>query len=311
MRSVSNRTRIGTLAAITAFGALFSTGTATAATQLQGHWAPHDRCPVDAPAMLAADGVDSVATCISSRSASGSIKLGNTVVTTGDTDLQLGVLQRSDGTTSLVAPAEGALVADSAEVPGGLLGLMCPSGVPVVSAICRQITSVELNRITATIEPAGAPRDFNMAAAFTTDVPILTLPVRIHLRNPLLGDKCYIGTTSKPVLLRPKNATAPALSLQRFAGNGVPDDENGVMGRYTFEDADQADTTFAVPGASGCGAGLLDWAVNLKTGLPSAAGKNNLTLDSTSTYFASPYAPSDHAPNEGKALAGFWHSAAQ
>ncbi|WP_069169778.1 hypothetical protein [Streptomyces griseus] len=311
MRSVSNRTRAGTLAAIAAFGALFSTGTATAATQLNGHWAPLDRCPVDAPAMLAADGVDTVATCVSSTSASGSITLGNTVVKTGHTDLQLGVLQRGDGTTSLVAPAEGALVADSAEVPGGLLGLMCPSGLPVVSAVCRQITSAELNRITATIEPAGAPRDFDMAAAFTTDVPILTLPVRIHLKNPLLGDTCYIGSTSKPVLLRPKNVTAPELSLQRFAGNGDPDDENGVMGRYTFERADQADTAFAVPGASGCGAGLLDWAVNLKTGLPSAAGKNSVTLDDTSTYFASPYAPSEHAPDEGRALSGFWHSAAR
>ncbi|MYU35459.1 hypothetical protein GTW52_20515 [Streptomyces sp. SID8358] len=311
MRSVSTRTRVGTLAAVTAFGALFSTGTATAATQLNGHWGPFGRCPVDAPAMLAADGVDTVATCISSGSAGGSIKLGNTVVTTGRTDLQLGVLQRSDGTTSLVAPSEGALVADSATVPGGLIGLMCPSNIPVVSAVCKQITDADLNRITATIEPAGVPRDFNMGAAFTTDVPILTLPVRIHLKNPLLGDKCYIGTTSKPVLLQPKNVTAPSLSLQRFAGNGDPDDENGVMGRYSFAGADQADPSFAVPGASGCGAGLLDWAVNLKTGLPSASGDNNVALDDTSTYFASPYAPAAHAPEEGRELSRFWHSAAR
>ncbi|MFJ3278120.1 hypothetical protein [Streptomyces halstedii] len=308
MRSVSTRTRVATLAAVTAFGALFSTGTAAAATQLNGHWAPFDRCPVDAPAMLAADGVGTTATCISSGSAGGSIKLGNTVVTTGKTDLQLGVLQRADGTTSLVAPAGGALVADSATVPGGLLGLMCPSSVPVVSAVCRQITDADLNKITATIEPAGAPRDFNMGAAFATDVPILTLPVRIHLKNPLLGDSCYIGTTAKPVLLQPKNVTAPSLSLQQFEADGTPGD-TGEMGRYTFSGADQADTAFAVPGASGCGLGLLDWAVNLKTGLPSAAGGNAVTLDDTSTYFASPYDPASLAPNEGRELARFWHSA--
>ncbi|WP_326701021.1 hypothetical protein OG909_29225 [Streptomyces sp. NBC_01754] len=311
MRSVSTRTRVATLAAVTAFGALFSTGTATAAaTQLNGHWAPFDRCPVDAPAMLAADGVDTVATCISSSSSSGSIKLGNTVVETGGTDLQLGVIQRGDGTTSLVAPAEGALVADSATVPGGLLGLMCPSNIPVVSAVCRQITDADLNRITATIEPAGEPRDFDMAAAFTTGVPILTLPVRVHLRNPLLGDSCYIGTTSKPVLLQPENVTAPSLSLQQFEGDGTPAEE-GPMGRYTFSGADQADTSFAVPGASGCGLGLLDWAVDLKTGLPSAAGENSVTLDDTSTYFASPYDPASLAPNEGRELSRFWHSAAK
>ncbi|MCX4965940.1 hypothetical protein OHA98_14030 [Streptomyces sp. NBC_00654] len=310
MRPVSTRTRVGMLAAFTAFTALLSTGSATAATQLNGDWAPFDRCPVDAPAMLAADGITDVATCISSSSATGSITLGKSVVPTGNSDLQLGVIQHSDGTTSLVAPPEGALVADSAEIPGGLLGLMCPNGIPVISGICRQLTDNDLNRVTATIEPAGAPRDFQMTAAFSTGQPILTIPVRIHLKNPFLGDKCYIGTTADPVLLKPQNLTQPALSLQRFAANG-PRDDAGEMGRYTFDGADQGDSTFAVPGASGCGAGLLDWAVNLKTGLPSASGKNSVTLNSTSTYFASPYTPASLAPNEGKELSRFWHSAQQ
>ncbi|MFF8745149.1 hypothetical protein [Streptomyces californicus] len=309
MRSVSNRTRVGLLAALTAFGAVLSTGSATAATQLNGDWAPFDRCPVDAPAMLAADGINTIATCVSSSSASGSITLGKSHVPTGNTDLQLGVIQRPDGTTSLVAPPEGALTADPAEIPGGLLGLMCPSGIPVVSGICRQLTDNNLNRVTATIEPAGAPRDFNMAAAFSTGEPILTIPVRIHLKNPFLGDKCYIGTTAEPVLLKPENATAPTLSLQRFSADGTPNDDEGEMGRYTFDGADQSDTAFAVPGASGCGAGLLNWAVNLKTGLPSASGKNSVKLNSTTTYFGSPYDPAGLAPNEGRKLSEFWHSA--
>ncbi|CAM5353336.1 Secreted protein OS=Streptomyces griseus subsp. griseus (strain JCM 4626 / NBRC) OX=455632 GN=SGR_1044 PE=4 SV=1 [Streptomyces griseus subsp. griseus] len=208
-----------------------------------------------------------------------------------------------------MAPPEGALTADPAEIPGGLIGLMCPSGIPLVSGICRQLTDNNLNRVTATIEPAGAPRDFHMSAAFSTGEPILTIPVRIHLKNPFLGDKCYIGTTSDPVLLKPQNVTAPSLSLQRFSADGTPNDDEGEMGRYTFDGADQGDATFAVPGASGCGAGLLDWAVNLKTGLPSAAGKNSVTLDATTTYFGSPYDPVGLAPNEGRKLSEFWHSA--
>ncbi|HEY9438289.1 MAG TPA: hypothetical protein VIS29_06500 [Streptomyces sp.] len=310
MRSVSTGTRMGVLAAFTAFTALLSTGTATAATALNGDWAPFDRCPVDASAMLAADGVNSTATCISSASAGGSITLGTTQVPTGNTDLQLGVIQHSDGTTSLVAPSDGVLVADSVEIPGGLIGLMCPSGIPLISGICKQLTDNSLNRVTATIEQAGAPRDFNMAAAFTTGQPILTLPVRIHLENPFLGSKCYIGSASNPVLLKPQNRTAPTLSLQQFAGDGTPSD-SGEMGRYTFAGADQGDASFAVPGTNGCGAGLLNWAVNLKTGLPSAAGHNDVSLNNTSTYFASPYDPASLAPDEGKALSGFWHSAAR
>ncbi|MER6102797.1 hypothetical protein ABT115_10840 [Streptomyces sp. NPDC001832] len=308
MRTVSTGVRVGVLAAFTAFVAVLSTGTATAVTQLNGHWAPFNRCPVDAPAMLAADGVTNIATCISSHSAGGSIKLGNTQVSTGNTDLQLGVVQHSDGTSSLVAPAEGALIADPADLPGGLLGLMCPSSIPVVSGICEQITNSTLNKVTATIEPAGDPRDFNMAASFSTDVPILAIPVRIHLRNPFLGDTCYIGSTSNPIVLRPRNITAPSLSLQQFDGNGTPSD-SGEMGRYTFDGADQGDSSYAVPGAGGCGAGLLDWAVNLKTGLPSASGKNNVVLSQASTYFASPYDPAGLAPNEGQALSQYWHSA--
>ncbi len=56
--------------------------------------------------MLAADGVNTIATCIASSSATGSITLGKSVVSTGHTDLQLGVIQRADGTASLVAPPE-------------------------------------------------------------------------------------------------------------------------------------------------------------------------------------------------------------
>src|SRR5690606_31939341 len=163
-------------------------------------------------AMLAADGINTIATCIASSSATGSITLGKTEVATGRTDLQLGVVQRADGTAALVAPPEGALTADPAEIPGGLLGLMCPSGIPLVPGSCRQRTDDNRNRVTATIEPAGAPRDFHMSAAFSTGEPILPIPVRIHLKNPFLGDKCYIGTTANPVLLKPQNTTAPTLS---------------------------------------------------------------------------------------------------
>lgn len=307
MRSVSNRTRIGLLAAFTAFSAVLSTGSAAAATELNGDWAPFDRCPVDAPAMLAADGITNIATCISSSSVTGSITLGKSVVPTGNSDLQLGVIQHNNATSTLVAPPRSPH-RRSGRRSRGLLGLMCPSAIPFVTAICRQLTDSDLNRITATIEPAGAPRDFNMVAAFSTGEPILTIPVRIHLRNPFLGDKCYIGTTANPVLLKPQNLNAPSLSLQRFAADGTRDDE-GEMGRYTFAGADQGDATFAVPGASGCGAGLLDWAVNLKTGLPSAAGKNSVKLNDTSTYFGSPYDPVGLAPNEGRKLSEFWHSA--
>ncbi|RCH69049.1 hypothetical protein DT019_10540 [Streptomyces sp. SDr-06] len=315
MRPVSTRLRAGLLAAGTALTLLGTVGPAAAdaapAARLGGDWAPFTRCPVDDPAMLAADGRADIAQCIVSHAASGSIKLGSTEVVTGASDLQLGVVQHASGAPTLIAPAGGALIADSADIPGGLLGLMCPNDLPVIGDICRQITDSTLNRVTATVESAGAPTDFNLTAGATSGQPIIAIPVRIHLQNPFLGGSCYIGSAAHPIVLRPQNLTRPALGIQRFEGNGTPSTA-GVMNRLSLTGASQTDTTFAVPGASGCGlAGLLDWAVNLKTGLPSAAGRNSVVLNDASTYLAGLHAPGTVVPNNGKLLSQYWHSAIQ
>ncbi|MER5849475.1 hypothetical protein ABT126_21055 [Streptomyces sp. NPDC002012] len=310
MRSGSNRARVGLLASFTALAAFASMGSATAATSLNGNWAPFTRCPVDAPAMLAADGATDTAVCVSSHSASGSIKLGNTVVPVGASDLQVGVVTHPGGGATVVSPPGGALVADSAQIPGGLLGLMCPSDIPVITGICNQLTDNTLNRVTATIESVNSPSGFQLLAGTTTGKPIITLPVRIHLENPFLGNSCYIGSASDPVLLRPQNLTRPAISTQQFAGDGTTD-ATGPMGRISLVGANQTDTTYAVPGASGCGLGLLNWAVNLKTGLPSVSGNNSVVLNNAQTYVATINNPGSVAPDAGKLLSQYWHSAAQ
>ncbi|MFE2282222.1 hypothetical protein ACFXAE_34335 [Streptomyces sp. NPDC059454] len=311
MSQLSHRTRIATVSALTALGALASLGTATAADPtLNGEWAPFTRCPVDAPAMLAADGFDRTPQCVVSTSASGSIKLGKTTVTTGKTNLQLGVVQNADGTSTVVAPPSGALVADSATVPGGLLGLMCPSNIPVITSICETLEGSSLNRITATMESVGAPYAFDQTAGVLTDMPIVALPVRIHLENPLLGGKCYIGTAANPVLLRPENRNYPEFGMSFFQGDGTAD-ESGEMSRINLTGATQNDSAFAVPAATGCGLniGLINAAVNAKSGLPSAAGNNSLTLNDTRTHLTGLNAPGTAAPEAGRVLAENWHSA--
>ncbi|MFB7918790.1 hypothetical protein [Streptomyces sp. NPDC056061] len=310
MRSGSKRARLGLLASFTALAAFTSVGSATAATQLNGNWSPFGRCPVDNPAMLAADGSDNTAVCVSSHSASGSIKLGNSVVPVGASDLQVGVITHPGGGSTVVSPAGGALVADSAQIPGGLLGLMCPNDIPVITGICNQITNASLNRVTATIESVDNPSDFQLMAGVTTGKPIITLPVRIHLENPFLGNTCYIGSASDPILLRPRNLTRPTAGTQQFDGDGTPNPA-GVMGRISLLGADQTDTAYTVPGATGCGLGLLNWAVNLKTGLPSASGNNNVVLNDAQTYVATINNPSDVAPDAGKLMSQYWHSAAR
>ncbi|MER7201130.1 hypothetical protein [Streptomyces sp. CB01635] len=286
-------------------------GTATAAdAQLNGSWAPFTRCPVDSAPMLSADGRATTPQCVSSHSDSGSITLGSTKVTTGASDLQLGVVQNSDGTSTLVPPASGSIIADSAAVPGGLIGLMCPSDIPVITDICKQLDDSALNRITATIESVGTPSDFALTAGATTGKPIIAIPVRIRLQNPFLSDHCYIGSASDPIVLRPQNLTQPTFKIERFAADGTPDTA-GTMSRIALTGSTQGDSSFAVPGASGCGLlGLIDLAVNAKTGLPSAAGQNSVTLNDTQTYLGGLFAPGTHYPDAGKVLAQNWHTAA-
>ncbi len=217
--------------------------------------------------------------CVATDSASGTFQIGSTRVAIGQTDMQFGVSGPQAGSTSLgaIVPAAGnsTLVAAPAKVPGGLLGLMCPAGNALIQGLCNLVANSPLNAVTATVELAGAPGDFNATGALTLGNPILTLPVKVHLRNPLLGASCYIGSNRQPIVLRPQTTKLGAVSSAGFGGGHI-----GFI--LTVNGATLADTSFAVPGASGCGgvlAPLIDPVVNLKQGLPSAAGKNALVLD--------------------------------
>lgn len=276
---------------------------------LAGAWAPFNRCPVDDPAMLAADGVDVAALCLASSATSGSMTIGETTVPTGRTDLQLGLL--GDGASySAVASEAAGIVADPVPVPGGLLRLMCPSDIPVLSRICERLADSRLNAVTATVLPAGAPSGFDLAAGLGTGRPIVTLPVKIRLQNPFLGQNCYLGSEEEPIVLRPANLTAPRATLVRFDPDGTVS-PSGPMSSLELSGADQGDDMFAVPRANGCGAfGALDWAVNLQLGLPSPAGANSIVLDNPRTSSGGFYSPARYAPDQGRRLAEYWHAAA-
>lgn len=283
------------------------------ATTLNGDWAAFNRCPVTNSSMLAADGVNISAQCVDTASASGSIKLGSTTAPITTSDLQLGALFNSSTTNSApVAPAGGALVAAPVNIPGGLLGLICPSDVLIITQICDSITNNTLNNITATIEPAGSPSNLNLGASFVTNEPLVTLPVKIQLSNPILGSSCFIGSNSNPIILNPEDSVAPPNIMgDAFDANGTSD-PNGNFTLVTLSGGTIVDNTFAVPGASGCD-GLLapavDAAIDLKQGLPSASGHNSLTLNNPTISTAGYSDPTSVAPNEGRDLAAAWQSA--
>ena len=296
-------------AAATAAALVVAPGVSSAET-LAGEWAAFGECPVDAPAMLAADGATVIAACLGGSSAGGSIKLGDTTLPMGAVSMQYGVLNRG-GTYSLVVPESGGLSGTPISIPGGLLGLMCPSDIPLISDICDAVVGSPLNTVTASLEPAGPPTGFDLSAATTVGRTIMTVPVKVRLQNPFLGSNCYIGSNSNPIRLSVANQTAPRASFVRFNADGTPNPA-GEMNYLSLADATMGDSTFAVPGARGCGLGLLgiiDSVVNARQGLPSPAGENTLVLDRTTFKLGGFTNPRAYVPTQGRQLADRWHAA--
>src|SRR6201999_3192350 len=95
-------------------------------------------------------------------------------------------------------------------VPGGLLGVNCyeikGEGWLENAAreLCKAIFENEYTGVTATTELVATetnPAILNLVALSTEEGTAITLPVRVHLKNPLLGGTCYIGSTAHPIQL--------------------------------------------------------------------------------------------------------------
>jgi hypothetical protein len=269
-----------------------TTGADTTFTTPPGDWGPFTRCPVDDPAMLATTGgslglfgggTGSTGFCVASNSTHGSITIGPLTTPTGNTNLQVGiVLDNTTGVSSVVAPAGGALIADPVSVLGGLA--------------------------TATVESAGTPSNFNLFAGISIGQPIITLPIKIHLESQsiALGPDCFIGSDQNPIVLNPANTdlSNAMAKIEQFDPGGTPD-PNGPLATIVVSGAVQGDDTFAVPGATGCGANdSLDGTVNAVAGLPSPSGSNHLVLDDASSAVALPL-----NGENGQAFASQWHIA--
>jgi hypothetical protein len=295
-------------------------GTPPAPT-LNGYWAPVNRCPVDDPAMLAADGVQNIVACLAVSSPSGAIKIGALALPIGESDTQFGLVVESHPETEtfkLISPDGGATSMAPIEIPDGLPALVCPGAGRELWWICGGRHAGfhgdgRLTDIDASVQQAGELSGFSLVGALSAGVSIVTEPIEIHLQNPLLGPACYIGSESEPILLQFENLTQPSPpgleGFEDFEVNGNPI-ERGPLVRLATHSSSGGDLSFAVPGASGCGfRGMLDSVIDHNAGLPSPAGENALTLNEDSTYAVLMSNPEEVAPNEGKVVSQDWHSA--
>jgi hypothetical protein len=174
-------------------------------------------------------------------------------------------------------------------VPGGLAALVkCYEISNFFERLaCEVIFENGVTGVTATTELAAPASSIgiNVTNLIGGVGTALTLPVKVKLSNPLLGESCYIGSNSAPI------------SLPLTTGTTSPPEPNkpikGKIGKVEFKDEfgltiirenSLVNNSFAAPAAEGCGgifSFLIDALVDVKLGLPSAAGHNTAILSGT------------------------------
>ncbi len=292
-----------------AFTMIVSVGSASATT-LKGEWQRFNRCPVDDPSMLASStNVGTLAICLTVESSKGLLTIGGTTLPTGPINSQMGVIGNEAAALFNAVASEGSGIAAPAQpIPGGLAALVCAKGSAFKGDLCSEASSrpARLNNVTSKLETAGSPSNFNLFAGLQIGIPIVTLPVKVHLQNPILGPNCFIGSNAHPILLQPASTRQPEPAAFRFDAEGTPDPE-GVIFDAFFTHAAQADVTFAVGTATGCGSGgRLDDAINHRFGLPSPAGANSMVWKDVASYLIGLNVGTS---TDGTDFAALWHGA--
>lgn len=228
----------------------------------------------DCPAQQMVDaGAGADSSCVTAVVTGGEFVIGKgTVPITAETVLSLGSAV-VDGQERDFADPDGLFTSSPMQVPGGLLG------VPGLERLLPGLTDV---RATVELATTEIPKIDVLSAIYGGEVVVL--PIKIRLRNFLLGGKCYIGSDADPIVLRLTNLeTDPPAPNQPISGR---------TGTFSFETVGSAgsvvaaeggvlvDNSFAVPAATGCGlGGSLNGVVNARQGLPSPAGTNTAILE--------------------------------
>jgi len=263
--------------------AAFAFASSAAATP-KGVFSVFSDCPVETPG---------VELCTYGLTTSGEFALGSTKVPINKTiTLQGGAIPTGVNPKEyfLVPAKDGnSLSKTELNVPGGLLDFVNCEEIKgkglfetLERATCKAIFengTTGVTEVTELVATTSNPAILNLVALSTEEGTALTLPVRVHLKNPLLGNSCFIGSEKSPVQLHLTTGKSGTLKGNRGEAETLEEKEQ-VMLRL-FENS-LVDNTYTAPVAEGCGeffSFLIDPIVDAKLGLPSAAGKNKAVLN--------------------------------
>jgi hypothetical protein len=237
--------------------------------------------------------IHTAAVCVVSYTTGGEFVIGNKTVPIEKTvTLQGGLATDSFEEQPLIGANDGDTLSQTPlTVPGGLLGIAGLGG-----------------EVTATAELAGPASSVTIdRKAIVFREPAVTLPIKVKLSNPILGEECYIGSDSEPIVLHLTTGTTSPPSPGKPISGSHGSEEGLDKGKIQYIEATIVDNDFAVPGAHGCGGALsllVDPIVDLDIGIPAAAGKSTAimkgTLYETKTEYAEKYIPKEKKEKKAK-----------
>ncbi len=265
----------------------------TAAATPKGIFARFAQCPTEVPG---------VSLCQYAQTTGGEFVVGTTKVPINQTvTLQGGGIPTGVHLNEYyLVPAKNgeSLSKTELNVPGGLLNFVNCEEIKgeglfekAIRGLCKAtFENPNSTGVTATTELVANEKDpavLNLSNLAFSEGTALKLPVRVHLKNPLLGNSCYIGSEGSPVTLNlttgETKPPSPNKPIKGKRGTISEEEEKGYELTKVSENS-LVDNSFSAPEASGCGeffSFIIDPIVNGKIGLPAAAGHNTAILNGT------------------------------
>jgi hypothetical protein len=294
------------------------------ANEPTGDYAVFAQCPRFTPG---------VELCLYSQMLSGELVLGKqTVPVVTPVTLQGGIaFNETTFAETFVGALDGETISRTPQnVTGGLASLIDCEEIGGRGFLerarrrtCRAVLqNAWLTAVSATIELARPANEIviNTSNAENAEGTALSLPLRIHLENPLLGRECYIGSSTSPIVANlTSGRTSPPEPNKPISGKIGKISAKDEFNFIELTENTLVDNAFSVPSVTGCGGYLsfiIDPLIDSKLGLPSAAGnntviQNNITDEATTVGVIASEQPSPPSEERGHGHGGKgpgrWH----
>jgi hypothetical protein len=230
-----------------------------------------------------------VTSCVFAQTTSGEFTISSTTVPIKNAITLQGGIATSEAGEKFVNAADGNTLSKTPQtVPGGLLKIVAPGFFPeILQNIFNEFINKGVTGVTATTELVGSV-GIDRANLFLGIGTALTLPVRVHLENPFLGNNCYVGSKAHPVTVElTTGTTSPPEPNKPIKGNPGEAEFRDKEELVIVKNNSLVNNSFAAPTAEGCGSqilfglftGLINSAVDSELSLPSAAGHNTAILN--------------------------------